>query len=294
MWPKGSRLQLVSGPSTPCQWSWLGERPANQSSREQSRGGGHLLFTGAQVNQRTSTCRLWATKAVTRRVMQPSTLSLTTVWPTRAGSSSGTQGTFRQEAYPEPGWAHSHSPQTINTLLAVVPAATTIPVPLLVTELQPSPGDHQHNQLGRMRTMKYIGAYAAPLVSLASQTPLAHPLLLKREYVKVENDVNNISVGCWEKNYNIQVLNCHRKGRREKKANSQPLSLKTQKSQIFIFTLLFKVIRRLMEWDMVGGTCPDFNLGVKRNITKPPRLFRQENHVIKWPYITSYFLGTIK
>lgn len=131
MWNKESGLWLASGPSAPCQWSQLRERPGNQHG-----GREHLLSGWVQVSQSTSTCRLWAAKAITRHILQPSTLSLTTVWPARAGSASRTLGTLRQEAYSEPWWAHSHSLQTINRLLAVILMATTIPVPLVVTELQ--------------------------------------------------------------------------------------------------------------------------------------------------------------
>jgi hypothetical protein len=62
-----------------------------QSSREDSST---LLATPA--GHSTRTCMPWAAKAVTHWILQPSTLSLTTVWQTRAGSRSRTSRMVRQ------------------------------------------------------------------------------------------------------------------------------------------------------------------------------------------------------
>jgi hypothetical protein len=65
---------------------------------------------------------------------------------------------------------------------------------------------------------------------------------------------------------------------------------KTIRFHAFTFILLFDIVRGGDGEIGEGRACPNLNLGSSNTrIRKPPRLLRQGNCVIKWPYLPSCF-----
>ena len=90
------------------QWHQLRKRLGNHQSPDQKREGDPCSATRGSGRQQEHLQAESYPGHYKYHIIQPSVLSLTTVWPTRAGFSSRTPGTLRREAYPEPWWAHSH------------------------------------------------------------------------------------------------------------------------------------------------------------------------------------------
>lgn len=192
--------------------------------------GTHALPQGVQVNQSTSTCRLRAIRAVCRpHPAALPALSLTAVWPTRAGFGSRTPGTLRQKEYPEPRWAHSHSlhykyppgcsPDSNHNSCSLVGRRTAGLFPQEI----------QHNQPGMAKIMKY-GYKLTPRPGKPCFSPSSCPYLAsdpqrsKRD-LKVENHMNETSIWSLGKTveHSLKIVIGGREGMR-RSTHSQPLS----------------------------------------------------------------------
>lgn len=157
MWHRESRL-LIS------KWSMsiMSIKPTQGKARKPRQpwtgvGGGHWLFRWRLRSAKAQAPAGWH---LPRPSQGPhpaalSALSLTTVWPTRAGFGSRTPGTLRQEAYPEPRVGSQPLTTPINILLEAGLTATTQFLPLVGNRTAGLfPQEIQHNQAGGAKIMK--------------------------------------------------------------------------------------------------------------------------------------------
>ena len=185
--------------------------------------GGHLLFHRAFRSTKAQAPEGWEPPRPSRQPHPAalSALSLTTVWPPRAGFGSRTPGTLRQKEYPEPRRARSHSlhykyppgcwPDSNHNSRSLVGRRTAGLFPQEI----------QHNQPGMAKMMKYgyklTPCPAKPCFSPSSCPYLASDPQRSKRGLKVENPMNETSVWSLGKTveHSLKIMMEGRRGRKE-------------------------------------------------------------------------------